>query len=100
MSAPKVVEVLNGYRGTVMVSTEVDGVRYSWTATNENILGGGVMTFDGTETLDFNTYRREESRWRSYTAEGVVEKVSDEIAAHLDLVEQAAANYKSSGQVQ
>jgi hypothetical protein len=99
MSPPKVVEMLNGYRGAVIVCTEADGATHSWTATDEAILGGGVVS-EGTETLDHNTYRREGDQWQSYTPEGSLQKVSDEIAAHLDLVEQAAATYKSSGPVQ
>jgi hypothetical protein len=100
MSPPKVVEILNGYRGAVMVCTEADGDRHSWTATDNVILGGGVITFKGTETLDHNAYRRIGNQWHCYATEAGLQKVSNETAAHLDLVEQAAAAYKSSGPVQ
>jgi len=100
MSSPKVADIFNGYRGAVILCAEVDGVRYSWTATGEAILGGGTTTFGGTETLDHNTYRRQGNQWQGYTPEGSLQKVSDEIAAHLDLVEQTAAAYKSTGRVQ
>ena len=100
MSAPKVVEVLSGYQGTVLVCTEADEVRYCWTATDSEIMGGSTITFPGIETIDPNSYRRQDDQWYSYTPEEVSQKVSDEIAAHLDLVEQAAAAHKSSGRVQ
>jgi hypothetical protein len=100
MSPPKVIEISNGYRGAVIVCTEADGVTHSWTVTDDAILGSGIITFDGTETLDHNTYRRIGNQWHSYTPEGGLQKVSDEIATHLDLVEQTAATYKSSGPVQ
>jgi hypothetical protein len=99
MGVPKVLEVLNGYQGDVVVSTEADGVRYSWTARDEVIFGGGVI-FEGIETLDHNTYRRHDNLWYSFTPEVGSQKVAVEIAAHLDLVEQAATNFKSSGRVQ
>jgi hypothetical protein len=95
----KVVDVFNGYQGDVIVCTEADGARYSWTATEKDILGGGII-FEGTETEDHNTYRRQGDHWQSYTPETGFQKVSDEIAAHLDLVKQAAAMYRASGQVQ
>jgi hypothetical protein len=100
MSAPKVVEIINCFGGAVTVITEADGTTHSWTVTADAILGGGVTTNEGTETLDYNTYRREGDHWQSYAPEGTSERVSDEIAAHLDLVEQAAASRKSSGPVQ
>ena|ERR1039457_290426 len=100
MSPPKVVEVLNGYQGTVLVCTVGNDVRYYWTATDGEILGGGVLTYPGIETIDPNSYRRQDDQWYSYTPEEVSQKVSDEIAAHLNLVEQAAVAYKSSGRIQ
>ena len=99
MSDPKVVEILGAPQGHVVVCTEADGTRYSWTSTDDAILGGGTI-FEGTEALDHKTYRRQGDQWKSYTPEGRVEKVSDQIARHLALVEQAAANYKSLGRVQ
>ena len=99
MTAPKIVDVFNVYRGDVVVCTEADGVRYSWTSTADAILGGGII-FEGIETLDQNTYRRKGDYWRSLSAEIESQEVSAETAAHLDLVEQAAAIYKASGQIQ
>jgi hypothetical protein len=99
MSTPKVVDVFNGYQGDVVVCTEADGARHSWTVTNEAIFGGGII-FNGTEREDHNVYRRQGDQWQSYTPKAGLQKVSNELAAHLDLVEQAAATYKSSGQVQ
>src|SRR5580693_9424954 len=99
MSSPKIVEVLDGYRGAVIVCTEADGATHSWTVTNEVILGGGIIC-RGIETLDHNTYRQKGNQWQSYTPETGSQIVSDEIAAHLDLVEQTAASFKSSGPVQ
>jgi hypothetical protein len=99
MTTPKVVEILNGYRGDVIVSTEADGVRHSWTVSAEGIFGGGII-FGGSETEDHNVYRRHGDQWHSYTPEAGLQKVSEEIAAHLDLVEQAAAIYKVTGQIQ
>jgi hypothetical protein len=99
MSVPKVVEVFNGYQPDVVVCTEVDGARYSWTITDEAIFGGGTI-FNGIETEDHNVYRRKGDQWQSYTPESGLQKVSDELAAHLDLVEQAAAIYKNPGPVQ
>jgi hypothetical protein len=63
MNTPKVVEVLNSYRGAVIVCTETDGATHSWTVTAETILGGGII-FEGAETLDHNTYRRLGNQWR------------------------------------
>jgi|SRR5580704_1826620 hypothetical protein len=100
MSSPKVVELFSGYRGAVIVCTETDGARHSWTVMDETIFGGGVINLNGTETLDHNTYRRNGDRWESHTPEAGLQRVSDEIASHLDLVEQAATSYKSSGPVQ
>lgn len=100
MNAPKVVEVLNDYQGDVIVSTEADGATYSWTVTDREIFGGGIISVDETETEDHNTYRRDGDKWQSYTSEKESHEVSDDIAVHLDLVEQAAAHFKSSGQVQ
>jgi hypothetical protein len=100
MSPPKVVEILNGFGGTVTVCTEADGTTHSWTVTADDILGGGFIDIEGTETLDYNTYRREGGRWQSYTPGGTLESVSDKIAAQLDLIEQAAAAHKSTGSVQ
>ena len=40
MGANKVVEVLNGYRGTITASVEAEGVTPSWTVTDDAILGG------------------------------------------------------------
>jgi len=93
------VEIFNGYRGDVIVCTEADGVSYSWTATDEAIFGGGIIN-NGIETQDHNVYRRLGDQWQMRTPEVESQKVSDEVAAHLDLVEEAAATYKSSGQVQ
>jgi hypothetical protein len=99
MSAPKVVEGFNGYQGDVVVCTEADGTRHSWTVTDEAIFGGGVIK-NGIETQDHNVYRRLGDQWQMRTPKVESQKASDEIAALLDLVEQAAATYKSSGQVQ
>lgn len=99
MSTPKVVEILNGYKGTVLVCTEADEARYYWTATDEAILAGGTIVA-GIETLDQNEYRRQGDHWRSFTLATGFRKVGEELAEHLNLVEQAAAAYKSSGQVQ
>jgi hypothetical protein len=99
MSVPKVVEIFNGYRGDVIVCTEADGVRHSWTVTDEAIFGGGIIN-NGVETEDHSVYRRKGNQWQMQTPETSLRTVSDELAAHLDLVERAAAIYKSSGQVQ
>ncbi len=99
MSVPKVVEIFNGYRGDVIVCTEADGVRHSWTVTDEAIFGGGIIN-NGVKTEDHNVYRRQGNQWQMQTPEGGSERVSDGLATHLDLVDQAAAIYKSSGQVQ
>jgi hypothetical protein len=98
MGTSKVVTVFNGYR-TDVVCTEAEGARYSWTATDEATFGGGIIN-NGIETEDHRVYRRQGDHWQSFTPETRVQKVSDELAAHLDLVGQAAATYKSSGQVQ
>ena len=99
MSTPKVVDVFPVYRGDVVVCTESNGVRHSWTVTDEAIFGGGVI-FDVIETEDHNVYRRQGDQWRSYAPEAESQKVSDEIAVHLGLVEQAAAYFKSNGRIQ
>jgi len=99
VSIPKIVDVFKVYRGDVVVCTEADGVRYSWTSSVDAILGGGII-FEGIETLDQNTYRRKGDYWQSLSAENESQEVSAETAAHLDLVEQAAAYFKSSGRVQ
>ena len=99
MIAPKVIEVLNGYQGDVIVSTEADATTHSWTVRAREIFGGGVI-FEGIETLDHNTYRRQDSQWYSFTPEAGSQKVTDAIAAHLDLAEQAAAIHKTQGSVQ
>jgi hypothetical protein len=99
MGAPKVVDVFQVYRGDVVVSTESNGVRHSWTVTDEAIFGGGVI-FDVIETEDHNVCRRQGDQWKSYTPEAGSQKVSDEIAVHLGLVEQAAAYFKSNGRIQ
>ena len=85
MGTPKIVEVFDGYRGDVVVCTEVDGARYSWTVTGETIFGGGVI-FEGTETENHNVYRWQGDHWLFHTAETGLQKVSDEIAAHLILL--------------
>jgi hypothetical protein len=99
MSVPKVVEVFNGYRGDVIVCTDADGARYSWTVTTKAIFGGGIIS-DGTETEDHGVYRRQGDQWESNIPGAGLQTVTDKLSAHLDLVEQAAATYKSSGQVQ
>jgi hypothetical protein len=99
MGAPKVIDVLDGYKGDVIVATEADGAIYSWTVRDTEIFGGGII-FEGTETEDHNTYRRQDNQWCSYTPDTGSQKIGDEIAAHLDLVEQAAATYKTQGPVQ
>jgi hypothetical protein len=99
MSVPKVVDIFKVYRGDVVVCTETNGLRHSWTVTDEAIFGGGVI-FDVIETEDHNVYRRLGDHWQSYTPEAGSQKVSDEIAAHLGLVEQAAAYFKSNGRIQ
>jgi hypothetical protein len=99
LSAPKVIAVLNGYQGDVIVSTESNGSTHSWTVRDNEIFGGGII-FEGNETEDHNTYRRQDNQWCSFTPEAGSQKVADEIAAHLDLAEQAAATNKSRGQVQ
>jgi hypothetical protein len=100
MNTPKVLEMFDGYRGAVVVCTEADGALHSWTVNDDAILGGGIITFDGNEMLDHNTYRREGDHWQSYTPGRAPEKVSDELSAQLALVEQVAAYYKLSGPVQ
>jgi len=57
------------------------------------------VIFEGTETLDHHTYRRNGDHWQSFSPEDSSKEISDEIAAHLDLVEQAVATYKASGPV-
>src|SRR5882762_11984004 len=99
MSTPRVVEVFNGYRGDVIVCTEADGARHSWTVNDDAIFGGGIIN-NGVETEDHNVYRRQGNKWQMQTPETSLQTVSDELAAYLDLVDQAAAIYKSSGQVQ
>jgi hypothetical protein len=100
MSAPKVVEILSAPESHVIVCTETDGARYSWTVSDREIFGGGIISADGIETEDHNTYRRDGDKWQSYASEKESQEVSDDITAHLDLVEQAVANYKTSGRVQ
>ena len=78
---------------------EADGPEHSWTVTDDAISGGGIIC-DGTETEDHNVYRRQGDQWHSYTSEAGSQKVSDEIAMHLGLVEQAAAYFKSNGRIQ
>jgi hypothetical protein len=99
MSLPKTVEILKGYHRAVIVCTEADKATHSWAVPEETILGGGII-FEGTEPLDHNTYRQEGVHWHSSTAEKEPQEVSHKIAAHADLVEQAAASYKSCGPVQ
>lgn len=100
MSAPKVIEVLKGYRGGIVVTTESDGSSHSWTATDEEICGGGVISSGGTETLNHCTYNQQGNQWHSYSPETGSQKVSKEIAGHLDLVKRTAAIHKGRGQVQ
>jgi|SRR5882762_8298391 len=99
MSTPKVVEIFNGYRGDVVVCTEAYGVRYSGTASDEAIFSGCII-HNGVETEDHDVYRRQGDQWQMQAPETRSQRVSDELAAHLDLVEQAAATYKSPGRVQ
>jgi len=66
---------------------------------DEAIFGGGIIN-NGVEAEDHNAYRRQGNQWQMQTPEASLQTVSDELAAHLGLVEQAAAIYKSSGQVQ
>jgi hypothetical protein len=99
MSVPKVVDVFEVYRGDVVVCTEPNGARHSWTVTDEAIFGGGII-FGVIETEDHNVYRRQGDQWECYTPETGSQRVSDEIALHLGLVEQAAAYFKSNGRIQ
>jgi hypothetical protein len=55
--APKVVDIFPVYRGDVVVCTESNGARHSWTVTDEAIFGGGII-FGVIETEDHNVYRR------------------------------------------
>jgi hypothetical protein len=89
MGVPKVVDVFEVYRGDVVVCTEANGVRNSWTITDDAIFGGGVI-FGLIETEHHNMYRRRGDQWQSHTLEVGSQKVSDEIAVQLCLVEQAA----------
>ena len=99
MSVPKVVEIFNGYRGDVIVCTEADGVKHSWTVTDKAIFGGGNIN-NGVKTEDHNVYRRQGNQWQMQTPEASLQTVSDKLSAHLDLVEQAATTHKATGQVQ
>lgn len=99
MVVPKIADVFEVNRGDVVVCTEAYGARHSWTLTDEAIFGGGII-FGVIETEDHNVYRRLGDQWQSYTREAGSQKVSDEIAAHLGLVEQAAAYFKSNGRIQ
>jgi hypothetical protein len=93
MSAPKVIQALNGYQGDVVVSTEADGAIYSWTVRDREIFGGGIISPAGAETENHNAYRLIGDKWQSYTTEEESHEVSDEIAAHLALADQTAASF-------
>jgi hypothetical protein len=51
MSTVKVIDVLIGYRGAVIVCTVADGATHSWTVPEGVILDEGII-FKGTETPD------------------------------------------------
>jgi len=54
----------------------------------------------GGQTEDDNVYRQQGDQWQANSPEAGSQKVNDEIGAHLNLVEQEAAPYESSGRVQ
>src|SRR5258708_1262194 len=99
ISAPKVVEVLKAHDGTVLVRNEADEDICQWTAGASVIVGGGTI-FDGIEAFDKNAYRRQGDRRQSCKTGKGFQTVGDEMAAHLDLVEQAAPAFKCSAPVQ
>ncbi len=100
MIAPKVVEVLNGYLGAVLIRTKSGPTLHSWTVVEWEILGGGSISIDGAETADYNIYRRQGDQWDCVAPDGEVMRVSEEIGRHLNLAEQAAASYIAVGPVQ
>jgi hypothetical protein len=106
MSTPKVVFTFNSHMGDVIVIIEAYGFTRGWTVEDKYILGGpislgGVISlFVEPEAFDLHMYDREGEEWWSYTAEEAVKIVSPRIAAELNLVELAAAAFKSSGPIQ
>ena len=101
MSAPKILEVLVGFQGDVIVSTEADGATHSWTVRDSEIFGGGIISPEGVQIENHNAYRRNVDKWvTTSTSEKGSPEVDDEIAAHFDLAEQVAAIHKTQGLVQ
>jgi hypothetical protein len=95
VSKPKATSVFcDGVCPRVIVCTECDGVEYSWENCYADKILGGYILFNGVESSENQMVlylRNSEGKWISDVSRL---GVTDDIAAHLDLVEEMAAAYR------